>query len=102
MGHEQIIPIPSENQKLIIMPLLDARVQPPSTLVAEPEQARAVEAVFAAQKDESEKVAGLMALWTGALVLHDIALDTFSKSAGELEEDEEEERKKKKSSPSVP
>jgi len=95
-----IIPIPSENQKLIIMPVIQAPAHEPSALVAEPEQARAVEAVFAAQERESEKVAGLMAMWTGTLVLHDLALEAFSKPAGEFEE--EEQRRKRKCFPPAP
>jgi hypothetical protein len=100
MSHESlIVPVPGENQKLIIMPAIEAPAHEPSTLIAEPEQTRAVEAVFAAEQRESDKVAGLLALWTGTLVLHDLALDTFSKPAGEFEE---EELKKRKCFPPTP
>lgn len=66
--------------------------------VTEPseEETRAVEAVFA-QQDENRLVAGMIGLWTSALVMHDIAVETFSRS----EEDEEEtpDPKKKKDQP---
>lgn len=90
-----IIPAPIQSDRLIIMPALEAPVQPPSSLAGEPEQARAVEALFAAQEREGDQVAGLLALWTGTLVLHDLALENFSPPAGEFEEEEELRRKTK-------
>jgi len=88
-----MIPAPIQNDRQIIMPALEAPVQPPSSLAREPGQARAVEALFAAQERESDQVAGLLTLWTGTLVLHDLALENFSPAAGELEEEEELRRK---------
>ncbi|HXG08432.1 MAG TPA: hypothetical protein VNK04_01455 [Gemmataceae bacterium] len=55
-----------------------------------PEEARAVEAVFA-QQQESQVVAGLLGIWTSALVLHDLAVETFSAPA-----DEDNRRRKHK------
>lgn len=56
---------------------------PPAT----PERARAVEAVFTQQDKESDQVLGLLGLWTSALVLHDVAVETFDPPAGELEDE---------------
>jgi hypothetical protein len=54
------------------------------------EEARAVEAIFA-QQEESRQVAGLLGLWTGTLVLHDLAVEHLGPPANE----EEREQKKK-------
>ncbi len=59
---------------------VEAPSPPPSA-----EQARVAEAVFAAQERESETVVGLLSMWTGAMLLHDLALENFSKPAGETE-----------------
>jgi hypothetical protein len=57
--------------------------------MADPEQVRAVEAVFAAKRHESEAVSGLLGLWTGAMVLNDVAADTFREPADEVEVEKE-------------
>jgi hypothetical protein len=66
-------------------------VPPPS-----PEQVRAAEALFAAQERESNAVAGLLGMWTGVMLLNDLAQEHFSPPAGELEEEEEREPRVKK------
>jgi len=72
----------------------DEVLRPPeAVLPPDPEQVHAVEAVFAAQEKESQQVAGLLGMWAGVAVLHDIALDTFSPPAGEIELDEEKKKK---------
>ena len=48
-----------------------------------PEQIRAAEAVFANQEEESRQVAGLLGMWTGALLLHDVAVEQFDGTADE-------------------
>jgi len=48
------------------------------------EQARAVEAVFAQQEKESETVAGLLGMYTGAVMLHNLAVDTFTPEVEEV------------------
>jgi hypothetical protein len=53
------------------------------------EQVRAADEVFARDK-ESEQVLGILGMWTGALMLHDIMVDTFDVS------EEEEEKPSKK------
>jgi hypothetical protein len=50
-----------------------------------PEDARAIEAVFAAQERESDEVAALFGLWTGTLLLNDLAKETFCRPTGERE-----------------
>jgi hypothetical protein len=57
-----------------------------------PEQVRAADEVFT-REQESKQVMGLLGLWTGALMLHDIAVDTFDTT------EEEEEKPKKKEDP---
>lgn len=52
-----------------------------------PEQVRTADEVFARDK-ESEQVLGMLGMWTGALLLRDIAVDTFDVA-------EEEEKPKK-------
>jgi hypothetical protein len=54
-----------------------------------PEQVRTADEVFARDK-ESEQVLGMLGMWTGALLLRDIAVDTF-----DVSEEEKEEPKKK-------
>src|SRR5438128_882524 len=69
--------------KMPEMPIaaVEAPSPPPS-----PEQTRVADAVFAAQERESETVAGMLSMWTGVMLLHDVAVETFSKSAGEEDE----------------
>ena len=55
-----------------------------------PDQVRAAEAFFTRQQ-ESHLVAGLMGMWTGTLLLHDLAIEHF-----EERDDIEEERERKK------
>jgi hypothetical protein len=62
-----------------------------------PEQVRAVEAVFAQQDKESATVANMLGIYTSAVLLHNLAVDTFTREAGEIKrkprlktEDEEE------------
>src|SRR5262245_3357284 len=85
-----INPAPVENTEPaeVLPPTAELAPSPPT-----PEEARAVEAVFS-QQDESRLVAGLRGLYAGAMVLRDIAVDTFTTSEEE-EEDEPNPRKKK-------
>jgi len=62
---------------------------------ATPEQTRAVEAIFTADNQESEAVAGLLGMWTGTLLLHDLAKEAFSKPADEEVERVESKKKTK-------
>jgi hypothetical protein len=58
------------------------------------EQRQAAEAVFAAEEREHNTVAGLLGLWTGTMLLNDLAQEHFSRPTDE--ELEEEERKRRK------
>jgi hypothetical protein len=66
-------------------------VKPPPT--PSPEELRAADAVFAEQKDGSI-VAGMFGLWSGALLLNDLAKEHFSEETDEEENEEEKPRKK--------
>ncbi len=57
-----------------------------------PEQAHAAEAYFS-REQENHLVAGLMGMWTGTLLLHDMAVEHFEDRD---EIDEERERRKEK------
>ena len=86
-------PLPSVvNLNAAQSPLLPEVEKPLAVTPCEvtPDEAAAVEAVFA-QQQESDLVAGLLGLWTGALVLHDVAVETFSPAT-----DEEKDLKRKK------
>jgi hypothetical protein len=60
----------------------EAALPPPS-----PEQVRTADEVFS-HSQESRAVAGVLGLWTGALLLHDLAVEHFESPP---EEDEEPE-----------
>lgn len=60
-----------------------------------PEQLKALETVFAETSSESKLVLGLMGMWTGTLVLHDVLKEATTPS-GDEELEELEEKKKKK------
>ena len=73
-------------------PLLEVpgpQQQQPSELT--PEQLRAVESVFSAADQESQLVLGLLGMWTGTLVLHDVLKETVTPAS-----DEELEKLKKR------
>ena len=58
-----------------------------------PEQARAADAVFAEQK-EGSALAGLLGLWSGGMLLKDLATEHFAQA--EVEEEEDKEKKQPK------
>jgi hypothetical protein len=95
MSHESVflVPRPVVSDELVAVPAVEAPAPPQHPLAGDPEQARAVEALFAAQNQESDKVAGLLGMWTGAMILHDLAAETFSPEAGEVEAEEEKPKK---------
>jgi hypothetical protein len=90
MSHDVTMVTPHGEQIRLIV---DQQTQCPppgaeSLHAATPEEVRAVEAVFAHHNHkESDQVLGLLGLWTSALVLHDVAVETFDPPAGELEEE---------------
>jgi hypothetical protein len=87
------VPSPPEEAPPPEAPKFD---QEPTPAQPSPEEARAVEVVFA--QEENRLVGGLIGLWSGALILHDIAVDTFSPPANE-DEDEPDPRNKEEDDP---
>lgn len=69
----------------------DAPVELAALPAQTPEEIRAKEAVFAQQNKESETVAGLLNMYVGGMVLHDILVDSLSQP-----DDEEEVKDKPK------
>jgi hypothetical protein len=63
-----------------------------------PEEARAVEAVFT-QDQESATVVRLLGLWTGTMLLHDLAKETFTPPAGEVETERKDKGKRGQGKP---
>ena len=97
MTHEStlVLPVAVEVDKALFAP---AHQSPAPVLPSSPsdlEQVRAVEAVFAANERESTAVAGLLGLWTGTLVLHDLAVETFAEPVDEVEPEEKPKEKDK-------
>jgi hypothetical protein len=77
----------------VIMPPVEHAPLPGVTVESPPpEQARAAEAYFTHQ-EENRVVAGLMGMWTGTLLLHDLAVEHFEERD---DIDEARERMKKK------
>ncbi len=101
-SHEApLVPIEIQVEKIIIDPA--ARMKLPAEVLAQPllepqlakvdpEQVRVAEALFAAQQQEQNAVAGMFGLWMGTMLLNDVAVETFTKPAGEFEA--EDARKK--------
>ena len=80
-----VVPVASYNVQAEVPPadeaIASASQPPPSA-----EQVRAAQAVFS-QHSDANFAFGLLGVWTSTLLLHDLALETFSAPA-----DEEEER----------
>ena len=94
------LPNVGESEKLVIMPPLDPHV-PAEALVEQQDenQAKAVAAVFEAKDQENTQVGGLLGLWVGTALLNDLAMESFSESARDVEVDEEKPKKKNKEKP---
>jgi hypothetical protein len=87
MFHDSPIvhPLPPECEKAIIMPAAIAPAPPQQISTPDAEQVRAVESVFTASKRENDEVSGLLGLWAGSILLHDLATATFHEPADEAE-----------------
>jgi hypothetical protein len=59
-----------------------------------PEQVRAAEAFFTRQQEEARLVCGLMGMWMGTLLLHDLAVEHFD-ARDEIEEERERRKEDK-------
>ncbi len=88
MSHDVSVVIPPTTEQ--VRAIMDRALQAPLPSVPaaplSPEQVRAADAVFSQHDPDSDKVAGLIGLWAGTLILHDVARDTFDPPAGEAEE----------------
>jgi hypothetical protein len=96
MSHETdlVVPLPAQSEKVVLMPLLDAAHHPPLAPAPTEKELQAVEALFAAKERESAAVAGLLSLWTGTMLLNDLAMDAFSEPAGEVEPEMQKPKEK--------
>jgi hypothetical protein len=86
MFHDSPIvhPLPPECEKAVLMPAAAAPAPPQPLPAPDEEQVRAVESVFTAQRRENDEVAGLLGLWAGSILLHDLATATFHEPADEV------------------
>jgi hypothetical protein len=87
MTHEAPLHLPMAVQ--VDKALIEASQQipgPPAPLpLHDAEHTRALEAAFVASEKESEQVMGLLGMWAGTALLRDLAIETFSEPAGEIE-----------------
>ncbi len=81
------VAIPAET---IVAPMEQAPLPGVTVEAPPPEQVRATEAFFT-HEQENHLVAGLMGMWTGTLLLHDMAVEHF-----EDRDDRDEERARRK------
>jgi hypothetical protein len=79
-----VAPICEGPVQVVMPPAVEAQLPPETTTLPRPDQVRAAEAVFS-QEDESSAVMGVIGLWTGTLLLHDLALEHFDRPADEKE-----------------
>ena len=78
MSLESVV-VPSPQAVTVIMPempALDATLRPEALATPTAEQIRAVETAFA-PTEENTLVAGIMGMWTGNLLLHDLAAEAL-------------------------
>ena len=88
MSHEWNIVTPHAERLRILQEQQAQRLPAPEVAAPiDPEHVRAVEAVFSRQDKESDQVLGLIGLWSGTLLMHDLAREAFDKSAQEKEEE---------------
>jgi|SRR5438105_4553248 len=93
MTHESplVLPVAVQLDKAVFAPAPEAPAPVLADQPRDPEQVRALEAVFTAQEKESTTVAGLLGVLSGTMVLHDLAVDTFTGRADEETEEEPRE-----------
>ncbi len=84
-----MVVVPKEHVQAILPPAVQMPLPEEPVVQPTPEQVRAVETVFA-QDQETEAVFGLLGMWTGTLLLHDLAKETFDKSGEEKEAEAKE------------
>ena len=90
----------SHQSVIVLAPPAYTRPAPPPEAPAEmvalpahtPEEIKAVDAVLAQQDKESATVAGLLNMYVGGMVLHDILVDSLTKPADEVEDKPKEKQ----------
>jgi hypothetical protein len=80
-----VVQLPSDLDKAILMPVQASPAPPHASVAHDPNEMKAIEAVFAAREKESQTVIGLLGLWTGTMLLNDLAMEVFREPAGEVE-----------------
>ena len=76
----------------VTTPIEPAALPGVSVTAPPPEQVRAAEAYFS-QQDDSHLAAGVMGLWAGSLLLHDLAVDHFEER-DDIDEQRQRQRRK--------
>jgi hypothetical protein len=90
MAHDPLIAVP-EAKLVVEAPARPAVEAPGAELSAPtPEQVRAADGVFTEHHKESDTVVGLIGMWTGVLLLHDLAVEHLDRP----DEDEQPPRPK--------
>ena len=85
MAHDPLILLP--DTRLAVEAAAHLAVEAPGAALPPPtaEQVNAADGVFTDHRKESETVAGLIGLWTGVLLLHDLAIEHLDAPADEDE-----------------
>src|SRR4051794_14323217 len=85
------------DEPILMMPAVHQNVEQPAPVIdhaaprlATPEEIHAADRLFAEQEKEAQLVSGLMGLYTGSLVLCDLAAEHLARNG----EDEEEAKRK--------
>ncbi len=87
MIHEStvVLPVAVQLDQAVFAPAAESPAPPIPIPPSNSEEMRAVEAIFAVREQESKTVAGLLGLYTGAMLLHDLAIETFTEPVDEVE-----------------
>ncbi|HJT77239.1 MAG TPA: hypothetical protein VJ739_08555 [Gemmataceae bacterium] len=95
MSHDvsAVVPPPAQQIRAIMDRALQTPMPAQPVAPPNPDHVRAADAVFSQHDPESDKVAGLLGLWAGTLILHDVARDAFDPPADENEEPVRENEK---------
>jgi hypothetical protein len=86
-----VAPVQLDRAEMVESPGVEKPLPVEASPAPSAEQRQAVDAIFAAQEEESRQAAGLIGMWAGTLMLHNVLVDTLT-----TEEDKEEEKQRKK------
>jgi hypothetical protein len=70
---------------------VEHKVEPPAAPVRTPEQIRADDQLFAAQEREQQFVSGILGMYTGAMLLKDLAAEHLQRDEEETQPEAKEE-----------